>query len=406
MAREGARDRGLFEVWHVQYVKGDGNSARTFKEKAGSKKRADSIVQKLEGAKEVKLTSEWWVRYHDTDGQERREKGGTKSQARALYQKRKAAALTGQKLPELNRRRASHTVTATIEKYMPELRTNKPRSIREDERHAKYWRDALGTVELADVRPTDIEKYKTDRLAKVKPATVNRSVAFLKMIFNKAIRDGLTVSNPVARVKKLLENNSRVRYLKPEEEVAVRKAVAAEIWLKIEFAILTGLRQGEQFGPRGLRWENVDFGAGTSGVLTIPRPKNGEVRHVPLSPRAREILETVKEAHPNSPWVFPGQRPGTPYAGTSACHVLARACERAKVVDFHWHDLRHTFCSRLVMKGVPLRTVQLLAGHKTITVTERYAHLAPGHLQEAVALLDSTLSVPEPVATGDPAEVS
>lgn len=111
----------------------------------------------------------------------------------------------------------------------------------------------------------------------------------------------------------------------------------------------------------------------------------------PQSP-AREILDAVREEHPDSQWIFSGQRPGTPHAGTSACHGLARACEQAKITNFHWHDLRHTFCSRLVMRGVPLRTVQILAGHKTITVTERYAHLAPEHLQEAVAMLDGTLA--------------
>jgi site-specific recombinase XerD len=59
------------------------------------------------------------------------------------------------------------------------------------------------------------------------------------------------------------------------------------------------------------------------------------------------------------------------------------------VKDFHWHDLRHTFCSRLTMRGVDIRTVQELAGHKSIVMTARYSHLAPAHLAGAVEKLDT-----------------
>ena len=64
------------------------------------------------------------------------------------------------------------------------------------------------------------------------------------------------------------------------------------------------------------------------------------------------------------------------------------ALEEAKIKNFRWHDLRHTFISRLVMKDVNLRTVQELAGHKTISMTTRYAHLAPEHNQAAIEKLD------------------
>jgi len=63
-------------------------------------------------------------------------------------------------------------------------------------------------------------------------------------------------------------------------------------------------------------------------------------------------------------------------------------CQKAGIQDFTWHCLRHTFASRLVMAGVPLRKVQELMGHKTIAMTCRYAHLAPEHLQDAVLKLD------------------
>ena len=91
-----------------------------------------------------------------------------------------------------------------------------------------------------------------------------------------------------------------------------------------------------------------------------------------------------------SEWVLPSSTGTTPI---NSCNVMHRhfvpALEAAKVVDFHWHDLRHTFASRLVMAGVPLFTVQKLMGHTTLAMTQRYAHLAPGHLREAVSNLDA-----------------
>src|SRR5208337_230704 len=70
-------------------------------------------------------------------------------------------------------------------------------------------------------------------------------------------------------------------------------------------------------------------------------------------------------------------------------HALADA----RIPNFRWHDLRHTFASRLVMAGVDIRTVQELMGHKTIQVTLRYAHLAPQHQLEAVQRLCDTGTV-------------
>ena len=77
---------------------------------------------------------------------------------------------------------------------------------------------------------------------------------------------------------------------------------------------------------------------------------------------------------------------GTPYQHIAK--VFGAACRRAELTDVTFHDLRHTFASRLVMAGVDLPTVQALMGHKTIAMTMRYTHLAPGHKRTAIAVLD------------------
>jgi site-specific recombinase XerD len=97
------------------------------------------------------------------------------------------------------------------------------------------------------------------------------------------------------------------------------------------------------------------------------------------------LSELERDPKAKCPHVFLN-RNGEPYKLIST--VFDDAVSRADIEDFHFHDLRHTFASRLVMAGVDLRSVQILMGHKTISMTLRYSHLAPEHLRKAVQSLD------------------
>jgi site-specific recombinase XerD len=141
---------------------------------------------------------------------------------------------------------------------------------------------------------------------------------------------------------------------------------------------------GEQYG---LTWDNVSV---ERKSLTIPLSKNGHSRHVPLNQTAIAALQTVQSQGNGQPWVFLncfGQRSSGPRKW------FDQAVKDAKLQDFTWHCLRHTFASRLVMAGVDIRTVQELMGHKTIQMTVRYAHLAPNHQLAAVEKLCDTVAV-------------
>jgi integrase len=183
-------------------------------------------------------------------------------------------------------------------------------------------------------------------------------------------------------VKFFKENNQRTRFLAEEEEANLRSAIGEDQWPVVEFALHTGLRRGEQFN---IPWDDVDF---ANKIIRIRHSKNGESRHVPMNETVSEILRT-RTSRLKSSWVFSSKTGQSPLDAKNYMNrVFVPALERAKINNFHWHDLRHTFASRLVMAGVDLKTVQEVLGHKTIAMTLRYSHLSPQHRLEALQRLD------------------
>jgi len=340
----------------------------------------------------------WWVLYYDREGRRHREKVGSKSAARAVYQQRKTEIRLDKFDPEAVTRRRVLTVKGLVERYQPEF--TQKRSAQDDLRYAGFWVEFLGSTPADQVRPEDVERWRRKRLSEktrlgkpTSPATVNRATSFLRRLYNLAIRDGLLDKNPVSRVKALTENNARIRYLSQEEEARLRAVTPPADWAVVTFALNTGLRQGEMLS---LRREDLDL---RLGMVTVRRSKHGEQRHVPLNQSARDAVAIILGGH-DSDWVFPAPRGEGPRRGDSLYKgILVRACKKAGILNFRWHDLRHTFCSRLVMAGVDLRTVQELAGHKSILMTQRYAHLSPAHQRAAVMVLDAVVG--ESAVEGD-----
>jgi hypothetical protein len=138
------------------------------------------------------------------------------------------------------------------------------------------------------------------------------------------------------------------------------------------------MRQSEQFS---LEWNQVSL---SRKRIRLERTKNKSDRDIPLNKTCQKVLEASHATRPDSGRVFLS-RYGRDLNHPRAWFELA--LEEARVKNFRRHDLRHTFISRLIMKDVNLRTVQELAGHKTISMTTRYAHLAPEHNQAAIEKL-------------------
>ena len=122
---------------------------------------------------------------------------------------------------------------------------------------------------------------------------------------------------------------------------------------------------------------------------THDNTKNGERREIPINQTLRQALQGIVRRL-NSPYVFvdgEGQR----YLDIK--RSFHSALRKAGIKDFTFHDLRHTFASQLVMKGVDIATIKELLGHKTLTMTLRYAHLSPSHKVSAVELLDGNVQM-------------
>jgi integrase len=251
-------------------------------------------------------------------------------------------------------------------------------------------------MKLVDINLEAIETYQSQRQTEhkqpkkegglagtlLKPATVNRELATLKNMFTKAEQWELiptTALKVVRKVKLTKENNGRLRFLSiPESILLVKSCSNRELCEIIIFALNTGCRKDEILS---LTWQYVDL---VHGFVKITKTKNGESRDIAINATLAEMFRGIVRRI-DSPYVFVNPETGTRYQDIK--RSFATACHKAAIMDFKFHDLRHTFASHLIMAGVDLTTVSRLLGHKSLAMTLRYSHLAPDHLQRAVDVL-------------------
>lgn len=313
----------------------------------------------------------WWVQYF-ADGNRHREKVGRRGDAITLYKLRKAEIQAGKKLPQNIRRggvkfqQLADDILIFSAHHHGDQRNVKSR--------VKQILPDFGEREAASILPADIDNWIAKHTKT--PATANRYKAVFSLIFREALRNDKVPSNPARLVRQRHEDNGRIRYLPDDEEQRLRKTIMAnfqEHLPELVVAIGTGQRKSEQYS---LEWPQVDF---IRNEVHIHKSKNGNARDIPMNGDVVAAFKSLQgEQKKPTGRVFSIQDPR---------EWFATAKKKAGIVNFRWHDCRHTFCSRLVMAGVGLKTVQLLAGHKTISITARYAHLAPNTLHSAVELI-------------------
>lgn len=321
----------------------------------------------------------WWSRVFE-NGKDIRTKVGSKTAALAYYRKQKAKQIEGRLFPDKKRPVPFRTIA---ESYLDYAKVHHRRKDLDANVKVQRWIKAFGDQDSASITPSSIEKVlgeiknqKHKNEKQYTDATVNHYLATLKTIFNRAIRDDLFATNPAAKVKLLKLNNRIVRYLTADQENNLLGKLPERLHPIVTVALNTGCRRGELVR---LKWEDVDF---TAGVITINQTKAGESRRVLMNSIVWKVLDQLKELK-NTPWVFCSTK-GTMMDGDNLKRDFDKAVKDAKLAPFRFHDLRHTFASRLAMQGANDRTLQELLGHKTPGMVLRYAHLSPTHLWQAV----------------------
>lgn len=204
----------------------------------------------------------------------------------------------------------------------------------------------------------------------------------LSRAFNLAVKEWEWLSdNPVSKVSKETENNERDQWLSPEEEAKILEECPG--WLRdiIVFDLHTGLRQDELLS---LEWSRVDFPRRT---ILIQKTKNGKPKALPLNLIALNILEEKSKVRSvKNDLVFLSSN-GTKINRHNLWRAFRKVLDDAGIQDFTFHDLRHTFATRLVQRGEDIYKVAKLMGHKDIRMTQRYAHHSSESLRSGVDVL-------------------
>jgi len=279
------------------------------------------------------------------------------------------------------------TFVEAVERYL--AAKARKRSLAEDKRQLEQLQAVFGKdTMLADITASRISEYKSTRLVAVRKigegataverkltaAAVNRPLALLRHMLRLA-HEEWEVLDTVPRIRLEKEPQGRLRWLTEDEISRLLNACGQSRNKKLRDAVVialnTGLRLGELLG---LVWARVDL---SRGVIQLEVTKSGRRREIPLNDDSYRAL--VSLGPKDSGRVFQTRYIKSAYNN---------AVKVARLHDVNFHTLRHTFASWAVMRGVALKELQELLGHASLTMTMRYAHLAPEHLRTAVSRLE------------------
>jgi integrase len=331
----------------------------------------------------------WYIRYVDAVGRLRREKAGSKSAAILLYRKRKQQALEGRKLPEKLRQTVRPTLKEFAVRFMQAVRVRcaaKPRTIEFYSQQTRYLLtfEPLASRCLDAIDEALIEEFCQVRRQQVSIPTTNRALAVLRRMLRLAYE--WRIVDRVPRMRLLPGERNRDFVLSREQE---------RIYLEFSPEILRDtatLMLDSGLGPAetlALEWRDIHLDEPGSGYLQV---REGKTRYRPrsvnLTSRVRSVLEKRAEKS-NFTFVFAGET-GRPYLPSSLAHLHAEIRRKLKLPqEFVLYSLRHTALTRLGQAGADAFTIMRIAGHSSITTSQRYVHPSSETLGLAIARLDS-----------------
>ncbi len=278
------------------------------------------------------------------------------------------------------------TFKQLIERFMQE---HSPKvSISMQESYAtslKHLDPFFGSSNLLSISPKMITRYKILRREEGSaPGSINNELAMLSKAFSLAVTEWEWLKdNPVSRVPREKEDNERDRWL-TRDEVDILLG-NSPVWLHdiISFALNTGLRQDELLS---LEWNRVNLFRKT---ILIQRTKNGKPKTLPLNMVALDVLNRRSKLTSIKNGLVFFNRNGKKIHDSNLRNSFYRVMRKAGIKDFRWHDLRHTFATRLAQAGVDLYKISKLLGHNDIKMTQRYSHHCPDSLRDGVEILES-----------------
>ena len=272
-----------------------------------------------------------------------------------------------------------------IETFLPYSEANK-KSFVSDISICKVLVKAFKGKKLRQIDSQAIEVFKQQFLSTPTKqgnirslATVNNHLRVLSKILSLAVDGDLIPSNPCFRVKKFRPNNRRLRVLSEKEEGKLFSNLNGNDLLSriVLVALHSGLRRGEIFS---LRWEDLDF---SRNRIVVRKTKSSTERFVPMNATIREILFSI---HQSTGFVFPSPRTGGKLFDLKKS--FRKAVDDAGIRNFRFHDLRHTFATRLADEGVDVIVLQKILGHSDVRTTMIYTHASNAAMHQAVEKLN------------------
>ena len=273
--------------------------------------------------------------------------------------------------------------------------SKKEKTWKEEQGQYENWiKPIIGDTPVREVSTFTLERIKRQLVKKKRSIRTQHAVlATCRQALNLALRQGVIESNPVRQMRLPRSDNRRQRFLSRDEAEQLLDATrehSAQLHDICLLSLHTGLRAGEIFN---LRWEDIDL---KSETILVRDPKSGRNRYAYLTTATKSMLKE-RQSTAICDFVF-HQANGSPL------REISRTFERV-MLELGWnagqtdarlkvvfHSLRHTFASWLVQQGTPLYSVAKLMGHQSISMTERYAHLAPGGLRSDIKMFERNLT--------------
>jgi len=288
-----------------------------------------------------------------------------------------------------------HTLAELIELYIERVLPSKPKNAKNTLRHLLWWKQELGHLLLAQIRPSLIAEKRDELLAgfvrngKLRsPSTVVRYLSSLSHVFSKAVKEWEWLrENPVFKIEKPKQAQGRKRVLDEVEQKRLLQACeesgSKDLFLVVALALGTGMRKGEIMC---LRWKDINFSDGKA-IIFLEKTKNGRPRSILITGVLLSLLQNRRANQRGDSLLFPS--PNCPSRPIDIRSAWEKALDKAGIEGFVFHGLRHQAAScAATIENNPLVIGELL-GHETLQMTKHYVHLPSVHMHAMVEALQT-----------------